>query len=85
MRDPVIIVAPLPIGGWSVQLQDHQARHVFLDRFGALEYAHVWAQDARPSRVRVLDASGELEDECTYGHYRAHRAPTPILSLATVS
>jgi hypothetical protein len=81
MGDPIIIVAPLPKGGWGVQLQDNQARHVFQERFRALEYAHVWAQDVRPSLVRVLDAHGGLEDECVYGHYRERRAPAPVVSL----
>lgn len=81
MHDPIILVSPLPVGGWSVRLQGSEANQIFADRFGALEYAHVWAQDARPSRVCLFGAEGDIEDECTYGQFQERRAPATVLRL----
>ena len=83
MHDPIILVSPLPVGGWSVRLQGSEANQVFADRYCALEYAHVWAQDARPSRVCLMDANGGIEDECTYGKFQERRAQPPLLAVAT--
>ena len=82
MHDPIILVSPLPIGGWSVRLQGSEAKQIFTDRYCALEYAHVWAQDARPSRVCLIDGSGAIEDQCTYGQFKEQRASGPVLALA---
>ena len=82
MHDPIILVSPLPVGGWAVRLQGSEANQVFADRYCALEYAHIWAQDARPSRVCLYDGAGGIEDECTYGQFQERRMPVPALSLA---
>ena len=85
MHDPVILVSPLPVGGWSVQLKGSEANQVFADRYCALEYAHIWAQDARPSRVCLVDGNGGIADECTYGQFRERRTATPALVLAAAA
>jgi hypothetical protein len=82
MHDPVILVSPLPVGGWSVRLKGSESNQVFADRYCALEYAHVWAQDARPSRVCLIDGTGSVADECTYGQFKERRTPVPALVLA---
>ncbi|HKY03047.1 MAG TPA: hypothetical protein VJM53_10900 [Burkholderiales bacterium] len=82
MHDPIILVSPLPVGGWCVRLQGSEAKQIFADRYCALEYAHVWAQDTRPSRVCLTDGSGTIEDECTYGHFKEQRALAPVLAIA---
>lgn len=82
MHDPIILVAPLPVGGWSVRLKGTEANQVFADRYCALEYAHIWAQDARPSRVCLFDGNGGIEDECTYGQFKERRVMEPALILA---
>lgn len=74
MNDPVIVVTPLPVGGWTVALEDDGQRQYFLDRYRALEYAHLWAQDARPSLVRVMAVDGSIEDEWAYGAFKGKGA-----------
>jgi hypothetical protein len=83
MHDPIILVSPLPVGGWSVQLQGTEATQIFADRYHALEYAHIWAQDARPSRVCLVDPDGGVQDQCTYGQFQERRPPATILELPT--
>ena len=94
MQDPVVVVSAAR-GVWLVRVEGERKTLPFAHRFPALEYAHRWAQEMRPSLVRVMTADGTLEDEWAYGSFQgvrrvpaklasAHETARPV-NLATAS
>jgi hypothetical protein len=78
VQDPVVIVVPLR-GAWQAYIEGEGegARRAFAARYPALEWAHRWAQEHRPSLVRVCGAGDAVEDEWAYGAYKGIRRIGP--------
>jgi hypothetical protein len=76
VQDPVVIVMPLG-GAWQTCIEGGGERRAFAARYPALEWAHRWAQEHRPSLVRVCSAGGAVEDEWAYGAYKGIRRIGP--------
>lgn len=76
MQDPVVVVSPVQ-GAWQTHVEGGAEHCAFADRYPALEWAHRWAQDHRPSLVRVIAAGGAVEDEWAYGAFKGIRRVGP--------
>jgi hypothetical protein len=76
VQDPVVIVVPLG-GAWQTLVEGGGERLAFAARYAALEWAHRWAQEHRPSLVRVCGSGGAVEDEWAYGAYKGIRRIGP--------
>ncbi|MCU0804401.1 MAG: DUF2188 domain-containing protein [Burkholderiales bacterium] len=78
MSEPVFTVTPAAGLGWLVRRASADSSDFFGDRRRAIEHAQALALSARPAMVRVLGASGVVEDEWLFGPGRGVRRIGPL-------
>ncbi|MCX7890950.1 MAG: hypothetical protein N2544_01105 [Burkholderiales bacterium] len=78
MSEPVFTVSPAVGTGWLVRQGVAGEADFFADRRLAIEHAQALALAARPALVRVLRASGRVEDEWFFGPAKGVRRVGPL-------